>query len=64
MTTRCGAVIGSQPWWMNEYQYQQCYCVLPVDHSPATGPGTKDGHRCGAHSDDHPASIAAYKAER
>lgn len=31
-TNLCGKDLGDKPWWMNEYQYDPCPCLLPANH--------------------------------
>jgi len=59
----CWAVVGSRPTWMSPDQYDPCNCRLPKGHDPVDGPGTLDGHCCGAHSDDHDAAIERYQTQ-
>lgn len=28
----CGNAVGKKPYWMGEYQYDQCYCILDNNH--------------------------------
>lgn len=29
----CNKKVGSKPWWMGDYQYDPCYCILEPGHA-------------------------------
>lgn len=30
--SKCGKRVGEKPWWMGDYQYEPCYCLLDRGH--------------------------------
>lgn len=30
--TKCNRPVGTKPYWMGNGQYDQCYCILSIDH--------------------------------
>lgn len=74
MTDICGYDLGTRPYWMSEWQYDPCPCLLPKGHMATVNGRLRQMHeckhvrevksegKCGGLDPRHPGKICRFKA--